>query len=205
MSHYDYLKGCIRCEDGVGDHGGFVSHSPEPHEWAEEPVSKPFPCVRCGKFNTVLGQARCKSCQAEVNGANELKEYGHTAEWCPERIDVSTYAERAWIHGPCNCKEKQVPEVDLTFTSGGKEYHIKGDMHSVERESVGRSPSGTERISLELWGTVETKALHRDSHFQNSRHQGLLCGCYCPICYDTPKRKCLCPQCTCAGRDACDD
>src|SRR4051812_42979202 len=49
-----------------------------------------YPCLACEKWVCEPGQANCEDC-----------EFGHPAKKCPKRIDVSTYAERAWIHGDC--------------------------------------------------------------------------------------------------------
>lgn len=167
-------------------------------------MSKPYPCVRCGKFNTVLGEARCVGCQHEVDRLAEMDEYGHTAALCPYRIDVSTHAKQAWIHGPCKPpKEEQVagPEIDFTFVAGNKEYHITGDMQSIEKQSLaGYSPSGTMKITVTLWGEVETRQVHSDPHFKvDGRHK--FCTCTCSDCEVIvgSKRRCGCEECSCGG------
>lgn len=50
-----------------------------------------YPCMACKRFICDLGEVNCEEC-----------EYGHLAEHCPHRIDVSTYDKESYIHGPCH-------------------------------------------------------------------------------------------------------
>lgn len=154
-----------------------------------------FPCVRCGKFNTVLGVARCEKCQADVDRINEMKRYGHTAHRCPHRIDVSTYLRTAYIHGPCE-KEPKVATQDseFKFVVGNTEYTVTGFVTEIGSDYGFAS----QEVHLRIRGEVTVRTVHDEPHFNpGSRHQGKLCVCNCNDCYVTGPKKCKCKECSC--------
>lgn len=143
-----------------------------------------FPCLSCNKFVCQFGQARCELC-----------EFGHTAEWCPERIDVTTMLSNKpkYVHGRCKGKTgmaksapKDAPTV-FTWESAGTRYTVKGVVNSLDCSTSGG-------IRIEMIGTVTSEVIHASVHFAEiGRHDGL-CVCECRNCLGIDGN-CICQEC----------